>query len=86
MPVAGLSGGLHPQPAAVQHLANDGGAVYPAHVGEHTDTHARHSGAIRLPQPAVGRRRARVRYGVQLPAVHDIPHLQHLAEDGPQPH
>lgn len=32
----------------------------------------------------LGERCPCVRYGLQLPAVHDIPHLQHPSEDGPQ--
>ena len=68
------------------YFADHGGAVHPAMSGEHTDTHTRHSGAVRLSEPAFGRRRTCVRHGLQLPAVHDIPHLQHSAENGPQPH
>ena len=52
--VAGLSGGVYPEPEAIQHFADHGGAVHPAHVGEHTDTYACHSSAVRLPEPAVG--------------------------------
>ena len=84
LPAAGLSGSVYPEPEAIQHLTHHGGAVHPPHVGEYLDTYACHSGAVRLPEPAAGRRCPCVRYGLQLPAVHDIPHLQHSSEDGPQ--
>ena len=52
----GASGGVYPEPEAIQHLTHHGGAVHPPHVGEYLDTYACHSGAVRLPEPAAGRR------------------------------